>query len=1260
MSMLSPNTPASRAGAAGGPKTVQQMAKAIQTIVAQNGSRWRKLTLLEGIGLAIAAPLGFLWLVFLVDNVLHLSMPGRIVALLVFLAVTGWLATRLVNRWRQLKLTEDQVALAIERRTAGGVDNRLINAIQIARENKGETKHQFEHALIQENYHRLHEIQLQQAAQARPALIRLACAALAIIVGVGFWFLMPEYFSNAAQRILLPLGHVEPIYRTRLVLTQGTLSERGDYPIRIAIEGKQPNDLMVIQNRGGQRTTTNLPVPAGQTELDYTFTDIRSSMTFAVVGGDFTTAYYQIIVPRPAVLSQVRATYEFPSYTKLPQKQVLSADGRLEALQGTFARVIFVLDQPAEVAKLVILRSADSTQLKAAIPLTPGKEPGSFTGEITFNDVVGYQLLTKREEDKEFYQSPIYNITASLDQDPSLELRGLADQGEIDFDLPIELQAIANDDYGLRKVGLFYRNTSAAAPATTQGSSDNALLAFLTPETSEDAAAKPKTQPWTEMRLWPINDQTTFSASHPLQVQELGTAEGDQIDLVLRAMDNDPAKADKWVNGSIYRVTIGGQGVTLQITYERMIRDEARIRQVLAAQQKIRSESVKWLQQLDPSSGFTFDDKGNAQFKQGIDLLTKGQTQLRDVTSALAREMTEQSGNLRMSVGMLADTEMIRSIRILERTASPDAADQRRTSLANGRLTQDRIVKSLEDILQGHIEFRQEWEDGNMAAFIHMMAQRQEALRDRSKRLSQEASASAGMKETAKRRQEKLSQLAALASKATAGVSERLKDQAPILAKAYGEASQLLMKKELLASMAQAATLAASGQWNPAIIQQTQAAALLAEIDKLMEGARKDAAKQAIAELEASELEASKTKSQAEIEELRKNKGAVEIDAPGNMSIKQIIAMREKIEQDKADAKKVDSISDFIFADSRMKELNNPNKDRVDPDTLELGTKAADGFLRSPNQSDRAGNEVPPNISEDFEDVVGDLLEGLERMAEDYDTLNLNANFSITDPGEIGQQAGDINSNSASAATGNQKPPPNQIGGMARSGRKGARSHGTVIGDESFNRRGRDEAQEGMERVKDVAGLMKEVETGDPQIDMSTGVGGKRIDSKESHFSTKDKGQWTDDIADRMGKPLEKNQIVERQGGARMDPKVAAMLYELEGTQEQIVERLKIVRKKLDTLYLPTDQIDELMAQLNANLEALRDRPDAELFRKQMQTIDQIRGTVRVFGQAHSGFEPSLPRDQIIKGNVLDDPARQTLPGYDEAVKNYYLMLSSQ
>ena len=44
-------------------------------------------------------------------------------------------------------------------------------------------------------------------------------------------------------------------------------------------------------------------------------------------------------------------------------------------------------------------------------------------------------------------------------------------------------------------------------------------------------------------------------------------------------------------------------------------------------------------------------------------------------------------------------------------------------------------------------------------------------------------------------------------------------------------------------------------------------------------------------------------------------------------------------------------------------------------------------------------------------------------------------------------------------------------------------------------------------------------------------------------------------------------------------------------------------------------------AELNSQLDSLKERPTAELFRREQQTLDKLRGTLRVFHHAHAGFQ---------------------------------------
>jgi hypothetical protein len=109
-----------------------------------------------------------------------------------------------------------------------------------------------------------------------------------------------------------------------------------------------------------------------------------------------------------------------------------------------------------------------------------------------------------------------------------------------------------------------------------------------------------------------------------------------------------------------------------------------------------------------------------------------------------------------------------------------------------------------------------------------------------------------------------------------------------------------------------------------------------------------------------------------------------------------------------------------------------------------------------------------------------------------------------------------------------------------------------------------------------------------------------------------------------------------------------------------VIERIKAIKKELKNLYLPTEHLDELAAGLEANLQSLKDRPDAELFRVQLETLDKLRGALKVFNGANTGFQPSLPRERAVRGRVLDEPTRLVIPGYEEAVKNYYKKLATQ
>jgi hypothetical protein len=1196
------------------------MVDQMRRLVSRNAFRWKVLGVLEAAGLAVAIPLGYLWAAFLLDNALHLPVWGRLLAAAGLVAAVVLPGIRLARRLKALTLTEDEVALAIERQTPGGVQNRLINALQLSRGAGTGNAPGLATAVVRENYDNLRQTSLPAAVPGRPALVRVGLALGLVAVGVAFWLLRHDHFVNAAERLFKPLANVEPLYRTRLDVEIGEVKAGSDVHIRVHIRGERPEVLTITRTVQGQRLQDRVAVPDGAEAVDYTFPAVRQSLTFQVQGGDYRTKVYRIDVPGRVRLSLVRGTYHHPAYTGRSATTTEGAGGDVEALRGTRAELTFVLDQAVAEASLLLERPA-ATQ-KVALHHLGGTE---YRCELTFDDPADYELEV-RQADHEPERLGPFAVRVLADQEPKVELTGLEQQAELPVEASLSLGVRATDDVGLEKVGLCWRRAGEAG--------------------------------WKEVVSWPANRARELTRRHELVLASLGVAEGEALELAARAVDTGPLRKGAWVIGLPHKLLVGGEGVALQRLYEQILRSEAAIKALRVAQDGAAEKTVAQMKKLDAASGINWADAKNVQaLNAAVAALAKGQGQLRQTAAQAARDMPAQAGNLRVSVGMLADTEMIRAIRILESVASREGPEAKRAALADARLTQERTGRSLQEIGEHYVTFRQGWELAHMVAFVEMLAERQARLRDDSRRHATTAPPEV-IRGSMKNRQLKVLDLVKLSRPAFEGMAERTRPIEPILATAFTAAAKDLAAAPLHALLTQAGDEAGVGNWGGAAAKQDQAAKELAGVFARLKKAQADAALKALEALK--QKAKSDVDAQKELERLKAGTTEEFVNVKDKLKLEDIIHMREVAGKKSGKTRNPDA-NDYLLPDSAVAGLTPPDGGkRQDFNILKLA-KAPTGTPSFPKQSDRKGNKITnPPIQEKFDDLVGKLLEEADEIQKKFETYNLNTTFNINEPGEIGKAAGDLNSTAASAATGNMKPPTSNIGGASRAGRRGARSHGMVVGSESINRRGRDKVQEGQEKASDQAGTIREKKSEDWQRDSSTGVGGKKLEGdNEVKFSLEDAGKWTDDIVKRLGKAQQKHFIVERKDG-RLDPQVADMLRDLTSRQEQLIERVKAIRKELRNLYLPTDHLDDLLARLTANLEALKEQPDPEMFRLQSQALDQLRNTVRVFQAPASGFQPSLPRERALHGRVLDEPARAALPGYEEAVKRYYEKLSER
>ena len=1206
------------------------MIEPLQRLVDRGAARWKILIFLEMTALAVSELLAYLWLAILLDNAIHLPVWGRVIAGGLFFAAVVWLGQRLIRSRRKLRLSEDEVALAIERQTPGGVQNRLINSLQLAKEQKLPVELGL--AVVRENSQFLQRARLEHARRAKPAAIRVAVAALVVGIGLIFWGLRPEHFTNAATRILLPFARIAPIYRTTLTVEPGDVRilPGDDSAISVHIEGEIPGELAIL-HASGKRTA--VPVKPGQRLVNHTFKAVEVTTVYAVRGNDYTTPFYRIQVPIMAHLSLLKGTIEYPAYTRCPSRQIESTSGSLEALHGSRASLTFVLDNSADSAALLLEKGSSPSDPKQAGDVQrvelKKEGPREFSCDLVFNDATGYRLETKRKDSPD-YLSPSFMLRVVIDQPPQLSLICPDGHDEIAMHGVLQLGANAKDDYGLQSVGLFRR--LAEGPQPQPGSE----------------AGQPDWQP---LKVWDVPERgKSFRADHALSIVALGAAEGDRLEIAPRAADTDPLKKGAWTTGQSRTLLIGGQGAALQVLYEQILATEAAVTQLVAGHQEASTGAAAWLEKLDPASGLNWSEQKNAKdVAAAMAKQSAEQQRLQDQAGKTAREMVRQAGNLRMSLAMLADTEMARSVRILEAVPKRENGQEMRAALADARITQQRIIRSLQEILGEYVQFRRDWELANMVPFLKMLSDRQKRMSEESHGLAAEF-----LQRSMARRQRKVLALTGLVQVAFGGMGQRTQSVGAVMADAFDEAATALDSSELKQRMQQAIGHLDIARGPEASLEQKAAGEALEAIYLKLKQAQREVSRQLIALLK-DQLEAQKA-----IKMLRPggvpNRLKVDED---KLDITDIVRMQKMSEENKKVRGPGMSPPRKWFEDEYMDILNPPDSGtRQNTNAVSLA-KTPSGYGRFPDASDRQPNEVTPPIHEEFEDLVGDLLDELDDMLEDYDTYNLNAAFNINDPGDIQKMAGPLNSTAASAFTGNQKAPPHDFGGASRMGRQGARAHGMAVGNLSINRRGRDKALESQERIPDQRGVAKEIKSDDPQTDFATGVGGKRVESDDpSFFNTKNSGRWTDDIAKRMTRPKALHLMVERDGGPPMDPRVAEMLRDMESNQRQVIQRINALRKKLNNLYLPTDQLDEISRQLAENLDRLDEQPDPDVFRRRREALSRLRTIVSVIGQAASDFQPSLPREQVIRGRILHEPPRPVSPEYEETVKRFYEKLS--
>jgi hypothetical protein len=298
---------------------------------------------IEAVGVAATAFAAFAVLSYGLDRLLRLEVPYRAAFLLALVAGLAWIAwTRLIRPLR-LRLADDELALALERRQAG-LKQALISAVQFERALVAGARlesPELMRSVVGTVHERLPSLRSGDALDQRRVARHLVAAAGAALLLGGAAALDPASARLWAQRNLA-LSDVDWPRRTRLSFDGMALDEQGrvrlpqgdDLTVTVQAAGVIPERAHLrYAFAGGDRGSEPMTLTGGD-RFTFTLASVLEDCTLRAEAGDgITPELHVAIVERPR-LTDLRITLHHPEYLKRPPRLLDGAEGDLRVPRG--------------------------------------------------------------------------------------------------------------------------------------------------------------------------------------------------------------------------------------------------------------------------------------------------------------------------------------------------------------------------------------------------------------------------------------------------------------------------------------------------------------------------------------------------------------------------------------------------------------------------------------------------------------------------------------------------------------------------------------------------------------------------------------------------------------------------------------------------------------------------------------------------------------------------------------------------------------
>jgi hypothetical protein len=391
---------------------------------------------------------------------LYFSVPVRTVAFWVLAGLTGVIVAThvlvpLFTLWGVVKSESDEQTARKVGEHFPAIKDHLLNILQLQRDRSGFFSAELIDASFDDARREMEPHDFGEIVHYGP--IKRFARMLLLVVGV--WVTLFLLFPSSLSSSLYRLGHFSVSFEQpapfRFVVEPGNkeIVKGESVRLTVRVEGVPQRDILLSTKPEGQRTfdTRTLHADAGGT-FTQELASLKSSTRYFVSAGSVTSEEYLLNVTDRPIVTMLRVGLTFPSYARLPARELENNTGDVTALKGT--RIAFSIESNKDLASAtLVFNDATATALSVA----GSKASGSLqlTKERTYH-------LRLRDSGGVENADPIeYSLKVLADAYPTASIELPGRNVDIAENAALSMVYRIKDDYGFARLELAYKLTAS-------------------------------------------------------------------------------------------------------------------------------------------------------------------------------------------------------------------------------------------------------------------------------------------------------------------------------------------------------------------------------------------------------------------------------------------------------------------------------------------------------------------------------------------------------------------------------------------------------------------------------------------------------------------------------------------------------------------------------------------------------------------------------------------------------------------------------